>query len=346
MVLRVVFLHPEIHNITEMLNYLFIKDEEIEENLIWDESNPEIVFASETIFTHQGMFSDFKKLYSKDRIFILHGGEAVYPDLNIFDYAIAYCTYMKEFDRVIKAPEGDIYMRELAEQDNKFDKRQAIDSLNGRDFCNFIYSNPFSHPKRDAFFHLLSDYKKVASLGGHLNNTNKKCTRNNANWLEESIELKSGYKFSIAFENAIYAGYISEKLLTSFRAHTVPIYWGNPRVSDYYNSNAFINCHDYGSFDEVIDRIKEIDHDDNLWASIVSEPWQTEEQKKLSRDDHENYMRFFHGILTTNDLNSYIRRPSGTWTDFYYEWFFRNFRPQSFYKRVVRKMRRVLKEFC
>jgi hypothetical protein len=45
---------------------------------------------------------------------------------------------------------------------------------------------------------------------------------------------------------------------------TIPIYWGNPLASLDFNPKAFINCHDYKSFDEVIELVKEIDSNETL----------------------------------------------------------------------------------
>ena len=55
------------------------------------------------------------------------------------------------------------------------------------------------------------------------------------NWMESSVEQKSYYKFTIAAENAAFPGYTSEKLMTSFQAHSIPIYWGNRDVVDEFN---------------------------------------------------------------------------------------------------------------
>lgn len=338
---KVLFLHPTVHNIDEMLKYLCIANPRIKENVIWEKNNPDIVFVSEVIFTIPKYFTLFKKLYNSHdgRIYIFHGGESVYPDLNIFDYSLGYCTYLMEFDRVIKIPEQIFFFHENRSFINNFDEESALQSLKGRDFCNFIYSNPFAHPNRDKFFYELGKYKKVSSLGSHLNNTKNLHGRNHTNWLEDSINLKSKYKFSIAFENEVFSGYTTEKLLSSFKAHTVPIYWGNPKINDYYNSRAFINCHDYSKFDEVVDKIKEIDNNDDLWAAIVSQPWQTQEQKERTHVDEKKYNNFIYGLLLANDLSEYFRRPIGTWTELYNKWFFRSYK-KSRIDRAIGRIKR------
>lgn len=339
---RVLFLHPQVTDLDAMMKYLYVKDRSIVKNLVWDEDNPEVVIASEHIYSNRFYYSVFKKLYHPDKIFVFHGGESAYPDMNIFDYAIAYCTYLSEFDRIIKSPEGYFFFHQDAEKKNVVTEEMAMKDLKSKGFCSFIYSNSGAHPNRDKFFFDLNNYKTVSSLGGHLNNTNVKPTRSNANWLNESIRLKQKFKFSIAFENETFPGYVTEKLLSSFRAHTVPIYWGNPNVCDYYNPDAFINCHSYKSFEEVIERIKEVDADDRLWAKMVSSPWQTDEQEERSKCDYVRYQCFLERIFRDDDFDNLVRRPFGAWTNRYYEWYFRKFWPNPLYKRIIRKIKNGL----
>lgn len=68
--------------------------------------------------------------------------------------------------------------------------------------------------------------------------------------------MKKPYKFSIAFENAWYPGYTSEKIVTSMLAGTIPIYWGNPDISREFNSASFINCHDFPTLDDAAAYVK------------------------------------------------------------------------------------------
>ena len=177
-------------------------------------------------------------------------------------------------------------------------------------FCNFMYSHPAE--TRDAFFHLLSQYKHVDSIGAHLNNAGSKSTRSVDDWYSLSIELKRNYKFSIAMENASYSGYNTEKVVSSFRAHTVPIYWGDPDIAEWINPKAFVNCHDYSSFEEVIERVKEIDNNDELWLDMVTQPWQTDEQRRKTLQASEELGNSMQRILL-QDVKAARRRPVGSW---------------------------------
>ncbi len=342
---KIFMIHPIIKSKDDIIRYLCIKDEDVKQELVWDEIDPDYIIASEHIYTNPYYWNIFLKHYKtpKNCIYIFHGGESVYTDLNIFDYGISYSDHISELDRLIKIPENYFFFDD-PEIVNDFDSIAAKEELKKKSgFCSFIYSNPHAHPNRDMFFHMLSSYKTVASLGKHFNNTNIKSTRTDANWLQISIEQKSNYKFCIAFENESFNDYTTEKLLSSFRAHTVPIYWGNHFVAERYNPKAFINCHDYGSFDDVIKKVKEIDENDELWIKMIAESWQTEAQRLKSISAMEKYQEFWRNIILNAKENA-VRRPKGTWTDNYYSWFFRQYSGRSFLERGIRKVKHTVKE--
>lgn len=341
---KVFFLHPQVQDVDDMLQYLRIRDEGELALLEWDDNNPDIVFASELIFRYPQYMNKLKSLYDDKRLFVLHGGEAVYPDLNIFDYAIGYFHYLNEDDRLYYISEKHFFFPDNPEIKNNFQVDDALRSLKGREFCSFIYSNANAHPMRDAIFYNLSQYKKVSSLGKHLHNTNIPPSRENKDWLNLSVDLKNRYKFSISSENASMQGAISEKLLSSFRAHTVPIYWGNPKIGDYYNPEAFINVHDYDTFDQLVERVRELDNDDTKWAEMVAQPWQTAEQEKRSNEDYSNYVSFIRKILLSDNIEELKRRPKGTFADHYYEWFFKNYYISNVKNRAVNKLKYIFRK--
>jgi len=86
----------------------------------------------------------------------------------------------------------------------------------------------------------------------------------------DKLSFLQQYKFTIAFENSSYPGYTTEKLLQAFIAYKIPIYWGNPLIHKDFNTNSFINCHDYNNFEEVIERVIEVDKDDSLYREYIT----------------------------------------------------------------------------
>ena len=120
------------------------------------------------------------------------------------------------------------------------------------------------------FFKELSRYKKVDSAGKYLNNMPG----------GKTISMKDGakakfqkhYKFSLSFENNAHKGYVTEKITDAFYAQTIPVYYGDPHVTDIFNHKAFINCNDYKSFEDVIKRIQWLDTHDEEYIKMINEP--------------------------------------------------------------------------
>jgi hypothetical protein len=139
-----------------------------------------------------------------------------------------------------------------------------------RQFCAFMVSNPHAIERID-FFNRLSKYKKVDSGGGYLNNIGYRVERGSQN----KLDWMRNYKFSITFENSCYPGYTTEKLMHALITDTIPIYWGNPLASLDFNPKAFINCHDYSSFDDVVELVREIDQNEALYKGYLSQPYLT-----------------------------------------------------------------------
>lgn len=139
-------------------------------------------------------------------------------------------------------------------------------------FCNFLYYHvhktfPDTIVRRDFAVHLMK-YKKVDCPSEVLNNTAFAV----AVGPDNKREFLSHYKFTIAMENSCSAGYITEKIMDPFLVGSIPIYHGSPDIADYFNPKAFVNCHDYANFNAVIERVKEIDNNPELYESYRQAP--------------------------------------------------------------------------
>ncbi len=124
-------------------------------------------------------------------------------------------------------------------------KQRSIEVLlaGEKRFCNFLYANPV--PYRERFFRELSKYKPVDAPGRSMNNMASIDCLNDADKWATKRRLLSSYKFTIAFENYSYPGYHTEKILDPMVAGSLPIYFGNPRIAQHFNSRSFINGHEY-----------------------------------------------------------------------------------------------------
>jgi alpha(1,3/1,4) fucosyltransferase len=197
-----------------------------------------------------------------DRVKIFYTGENRNPNFSECDYAIGF-NYLPGNDRYIRFPLYYLYTQDYMLAKNKHlisDKEIDRKVL----FCNFIYSNPSANPNRVQFFELLSKYKPIDSGGKVQNNLGYR--------VDDKLQFQKNYKFSIAFENSTTEGYTTEKIIQAFAAQTIPIYWGNPAIAKEFNPKAFINCHDFDTFENVKKRVIEIDNDPQLFRQMLKEP--------------------------------------------------------------------------
>ena len=72
-------------------------------------------------------------------------------------------------------------------------------------------------------------------------------------------------------ENSNGDGYISEKIIESFLAGTIPIYYGDYMVDEYINPKAYILINSQKDELKKIEYIKKIDNDNNLYKYILSQ---------------------------------------------------------------------------
>lgn len=246
--------------------------------------------------------------------------EPVLPNFNDCDYAIGPFPLSME-DRYFRLPPFTNYG-----EDNFWETlvegREVPKGSFQRKFCNFIYSNADSGTgaqKRVEFCRKLAEYKHIDCPGRVLNNMpiviepryGKSALLNDACnplWIQSKVEFLRGYKFTIAFENCVMPGWTTEKLIHPLLAGSVPIYWGAPDVSEYFNPQSFICCADYGyDFHAVIQRVMEIDEDEEQYLAML-------QQKPLLNtypfDWKNNLAEYLTGIVERG-VNPIEKNPMG-----------------------------------
>lgn len=222
--------------------------------------NPDFLFCGSNMSGERQRYSNCVK--------ILISGENLIPDFNIYDYGAA-SAYLQFGDRYFRKPPY-IAKKEILDR-SKINKQMAH-----RKFCNFIYRNSKwpGTKNRMNFCKLLQTYKQVDCPGQSLHNIDcKDLAPRNGDWYKSKQKFLEQYKFTIAFENSFSEGYTTEKIIQPFYAYSIPIYWGNPLVTNEFNSKSFINCNDYGNdFNAVIEKVKELDNDDEKYLEMLSQP--------------------------------------------------------------------------
>lgn len=236
---------------------------------------------------------------------IFYTPEYIVPDFNFFDYALGF-DYIEFGDRYMRLP---IYYGTVPQQektplvDTKHILPKGFDLRREKPkFCSFVVSNGNGSHLRKEMFELLSRYKKVDSGGRFMNNIGGPCSN--------KLEFTKPYKFSICFENSSNSGYVTEKITEAFAAKQVPIYWGDPDICKTFNPKSFINVLDYSSLEDVVERVKEIDGDDEEYLTMLKEPAWNPEENSLNVYQHKLAL-FLKHIVEQPLKNAY--RYDRTW---------------------------------
>ena len=213
---------------------------------------------------------DRKMSFTKyPQIRIMLSGENFVPDFNLVDYALS--TYPVAFqDRNLYVPQClSGYDGERAQRLTAPRHFTKEDLQKKTRFANFIASHESEYGIRGRFMQRLSEYKRVDCPGSYLNNMPDV----RVNWKDNSkTDFQRTCKFTLCFESHSNRGFITEKITDAFYAETIPVYYGDPDAGKIFNSKAFINCSDYETFQDVIDRIIELDKDDEAYLRMMNEP--------------------------------------------------------------------------
>ena len=207
-------------------------------------------------------FGDNYKNFDCIRIMLI--GENFSTDWNEYDYGIDFDDY-ELLDRHFHMINNAFIAYGYPSVERMLTKHLHAEEIfkEKTDFCSYMFSHKVGF--RDGFFKKLSEYKKINSGGKCLNNTDV------TPGVEAKLEFEKKHKFSIAFENSVRPGYITEKLVDAFAAGTIPIYYGAPDVTKYFNEKAMIVIKSLDEIPNAIERIKEIDNNDELYLSMLKE---------------------------------------------------------------------------
>jgi len=218
--------------------------------LKFDEDNPDYLIYN--IFTKEDLNHKYKNL-----IKIAIYTENAIPDLNLADYTIGH-YHIIYLDRYFKY---SIFF--WTNFTNFFERRkEVLKNSKRKKFCAAVISNCNAEFRLN-FIEKLNKYKKV-DIGG-------KCQNNINEDITDKIEFLSKYKFSLAMENSDGDGYLSEKIVHSFLAGTIPIYYGDYFLEEFINPKSYILIKGEKDIEKKIEYIKKIDNDDNLYQTILKE---------------------------------------------------------------------------
>jgi hypothetical protein len=232
---------------------------------------------------------DTHRLHSGVKIFF--SGESDMPNFRECDYSIA--SVKLDDPRHLQYPNYVHYGRpeQIIKKDDDAEKILAAKTK----FCSFVVAgyNPRKNGNRVEFFQKLSKYKKVDSGGRKFNNIGGPIPPGS----QAKIDFLRPYKFNIAFENRSLLGYTTEKIFEPMIARCLPIYWGNPEINAEFNPRSFLNRADFASDEALIEKIIELDNDDEKYLEYLRQPYFHDDTPNLYFS-RERILDFFEKIVS------------------------------------------------
>ena len=235
-------------------------------------------------------YSCFGEEYLKfDCIRIFYTGENIRPNFLACDFAFSF-DFNKRKNH-FRLPLYSLYIdhRNMLDQLQTLDQREEAREIwrSKTKFCCMVVSNPNSL-KRLEFFKNLSKVKQVDSGGSVLNNIGGR--------VEDKAGFIKDYKFVISFENSVHDGYTTEKILEPIFTDCIPIYWGNRLVDRDFNAKRFIDYNKFKSEKELINKLLEIDQNEELGIDMLMES--TFNEKKLTHEEErQQVLNIVSGIF-------------------------------------------------
>ena len=266
--------------------------ERLKDNFILEINSPNPDYLIYNVYNQEDLTENNRNI---DAIRIALFTENEYPDMNTADYFLAN-YHVNYFDRYFKM--NIFFWENFKEIDAK--RLEVLKSPIRKKFCAAVISNCGSvYSFRLRFIDKLgNNYKKVDMGGGCNHNINRRV------W--NKIEFLNEYKFSIAMENSRGDGYLSEKIVDSFRAGTIPIYYGDYLVDEFINPKTYILIRGDKDIDAKIEYIKKIDNDDKLYMEIMKEKPIIDDKFK-EKIDNEEIKEFFYNIFSQDKNKAYRR---------------------------------------
>ena len=101
-----------------------------------------------------------------------------------------------------------------------------------------------SHPIRRQAVRTFQEFKDVDLYGSAVNRP-----------VATKLELAKNYLFSFCFENDLYPGYVTEKIIEAFACGNIPLYWGLFGSKSIFNKQSFLNLSDFETLQHYRDYV-------------------------------------------------------------------------------------------
>jgi len=100
--------------------------------------------------------------------------------------------------------------------------------------------------------------------------------------IDYKLDMLKNYAFHVVIENTKTDGYFTEKLIDSFLTGSIPIYWGDPNITSFFDERGMIVCN---SLEEIVWAINNISFNYYEEAKkYVAENFKIAKEYKIAED--------------------------------------------------------------
>ena len=80
------------------------------------------------------------------------------------------------------------------------------------------------------------------------------------NRLQGKLDFLRRYKFTLALENTIWPGYMTEKLVDPMLVNSIPIYFGDPEAKKSFDPGSYIDSTCFSSIKAMMEFVRAVDN--------------------------------------------------------------------------------------
>lgn len=204
----------------------------------WEFSNKPV--SNSCFITDQCLLDIFKAKAVKRKIAWILEPRAIFPHVynwieqnnRLFDFVLTFDTdLVNKGENYLYYPHGRCWINNYIEEE-KQNKISIIASSK-----NFTEGHQLRHK-------VISRFKDLDVYGYGYKPVEFK---------EESL---SKYMFSVTIENSRQPGYWTEKIVDCFATKTIPIFWGDTSVNNFFNKDGIIYFNDEQELNDILEDLK------------------------------------------------------------------------------------------
>jgi hypothetical protein len=90
--------------------------------------------------------------------------------------------------------------------------------------------------------------------------------------LQSKYEILPRYRFNLCFENSMFPGYYTERIVHAWAGGCIPLYYSDPWYTVDFNAKSMINRIDFPTLEAFVDHVAEVNRSPERMAALLREP--------------------------------------------------------------------------